>query len=132
MRRSLATPWLMRTLAVDRAMTIMDLVVLSGWSPRTIRRGLAELQEYDEAIRIALPDDPDQGTLPVVFMKTYDDYRMRVANRILRERAQPRLAEARMEKFRRSNEYWADMIRRRQARERRESDQAGDQQGPQV
>ena len=115
--------WLLRVLSTDNALTTQDLIRLSGWSERTILRGLAELRERDEVITLR-QDDYDHGDLPSVHMKTHDVYRMRVGNHVLKEKAAPKMASERARVMRLRNEYIARQINKRKERERREQDNA--------
>ena len=113
------TAWLLRALSTERALTLVDLQRMSGWSERTLQKGLAELRERDEVLTLE-QSDPDHGTLPTVHIKTYDVNRMRVNNNVLRARAAPKQATERTRAVRRRNRYIASMIKKRQERERRE------------
>ena len=113
------TAWLLRTLSTERALSLVDLQRLSGWSERTILKGLAELRERDEVLTIG-QDDPDHGTLPSVHLRTYDSHRMRVANHVLRAHAAPKLATEREQAMRRRSAYTARVIQARKERERQQ------------
>ena len=121
---------LFRMLSTMNPKSKMDLIQATGWSERTLLKCLAALMEHDEVIRIALPDHPQYGAFPVVFMRTYDDYRMRLSNSVLRARAQPRLDALSKEAVRKVTAVIADRIRARKERERREAYAQGYRQEP--
>ena len=111
--------WLKRALSTERALCLVDLERMSGWSARTIRKGLSELIAQGDAVRFC-DEDYDHGTLPAVFMATRDIHQMLVGLHVLKQRAQPKMDAEAQETKRRRNEYIAGLIRRRKEREERE------------
>ena len=121
---------LLRLLSTRDPKSKMDLMQATGWSERTLLKCLAALMERDEVMRLSLPDHPQYGAFPVVFLRTYDDYRMRLGNNVLRKRAQPKLDALSKEAVRKVTAVIADRIRARKEREQREAYAQGYRQEP--
>ena len=121
MKRKLVQSWLLRNLSTERAYSKVELMRMTGWAERTLRKGLHALRDRDLAKRLTLPEDLDHGTMPVVWMRTHNDYQMRVADRDLMAKALPVLQSLRYEMMRRRTAYIAAKINARKERERREA-----------
>ena len=122
-RRTQTQAWLLRALSTENALCITDLERLSGWAPRTLRKGLSELVAEGLVVRFA-NEDPDHGSLPAVWMRAHDDALMRVSDHVLRERATPKMATEDQRVMRLRTAYIARVIRARKERERRKADDA--------
>lgn len=106
--------FLSRYLTTERAHTLEDLMLVTGYTRRALQYALRGLIERDLVARWALVRN-DGGTAPAVYMRTTSLAGVRLPDKVLLLNARPRMVSANKEANRRQKLHFQELKRRRDA-----------------